>query len=141
MTARLTVPLLLLLMLPAPAMAGTVEYSGHGTDDEKLDVSFTLVDKEKVKNLAFDNARVRCDDGTKGRIGKRTFRFSVPLDENNEFKASGSGSSEGVEEETARASGKVRVGRGKAAGVVKIKIEEEDGDMCETREEPWKAKR
>lgn len=141
MTARLTAPLLLLLMLPAPAMAGTVDYSGHGTDDRKLDVSFKLVDREKLKDLAFDDARVKCDDGTKGRIGKRTFDFGIPLDGHNEFKASGSGSSEGIKEETARASGKVKIDRGRAVGVVKIKFEEDDGDMCHTREEPWKAER
>ena len=143
MTSRLiaTAPLALLLLLPAPAMAGKVDYAGHGTDDEKLDVSFTLVDREKLKNLAFDDAKVKCDDGSKGRIGKRTFRFGIPLDEDNEFEAKGTGSSEGIEEETARASGKVRIERGKAEGVVKIKFEETDGDKCHTDEEPWKAER
>lgn len=136
-----TAPLALLLLLPAPAMAGTAEYKGHGTEDEKLDVRFDLVDKEKIRDLAFDDARVKCDDGDKGRIGKRTFRFDIPLDEDNRFEARGTGSSDGIKEETARASGKVKVDRGKAEGVVKIKFETDDGTRCHTDEEPWKAEK
>lgn len=129
-----------LMIVPASASAGTVGYSGHGTGDPQLDVSFKLVDRERLKRLSFNDILLRCSDGSSGRLGRRTFRFPIRLNRDNEFRAVGRRSfSGGVER--ARSTGKVNVRRGKAVGNIRVRIALANGATCSSGLQPWTARR
>lgn len=131
---------LALTIVAAPASAGTVRYSGHGTDDPKLDVSFRLVDREKLRRLSFNDILLHCSDGSSGRLDRRTFRFPIRLNRDNEFRAVGRRAfSGGVERALAR--GEVRVRRGKAIGDVRVRVAFANGDRCGSGLQPWTARR
>lgn len=128
------------LVAPASAGAATVRYSGHGTDDPRLDVSFRLVDREEIRRLSFNDIFLRCTDGSSGRLDRRTFDFPIRLNRNNEFRAVGRRSFPGGVER-ARARGKVRVRRGRAVGDIRVRVALTNGGSCGSGLQPWRATR
>jgi hypothetical protein len=131
---------MVLMLAPAAADAATVRYSGNGTADPQLDVSFRLVDREQLRRLSFNDVFLRCTDGSSGRLGPRTFRFPIRLNRNNEFRAAGRRSFGGGVER-ARARGEVRVRRGRAVGDIRVQVVFNNGVRCGSGLQPWTATR
>jgi hypothetical protein len=133
--------LVVVLALPAAAIAGKIELKGGVAGAQGSSVQVTVTKKSghigKITKLKFQRVPLNCQDGQAAAISGRTLR-SFPVrgkDFTRKTKISGPGIGNGF----FRVSGKFRRGGKVAKGSVRFSIQRTDGVGCGTGNQRWKA--